>query len=673
MSLFSELSRRNVFRVGIAYCVAGWLSAQVLDLAADAFNAPDWVMQMLIVVLLVGLPVALFLAWAFELTPDGIRRETEIEPGTSITDRTGRKLNLAILGLLAIAIPFLLLDRFVFSERETAQVDAMIERAPSIAVLPFDNRSAREEDEYFVDGIHDDILNQLAKVESLKVISRTSVLRYRDPTRNIRDIGRELQVATILEGGVQRAGQSVRVNVQLIAAATDELLWAESYDRELNTSNIFEIQSEIAAAVARQLHTALSPELASSIATAPTENIRAYEVFQKANAILAAENWAVSSQAAELYEEAILLDPTFALAYVKLAKIYINRFWYFDREQANLRRAKAAIDNALNLMPEAPEALIALADYYYKGFRDYERSLELLDEAIKRSPQSSEAISLRGNVHRRSGSLERAVVDLRKVTALDPLSSTKHYGLAQTLGMLRRFEEAMPIYDRAIELSPDNYTAHVARAHTAVEIDHQSSALHVFLQAKDLEHYGSRFWLFYRWRMALLERDHEAALSALERSTIKSPLNVNQAYYPFSLMRALTEHFLGDPESAQDLFDAARTELEAAKESLPDDPRVLAALGLSYAGSGEGDKAVAAANAAVELSPISRDSLIGPIYVLNRARVLAMVGEYDAALADIELLMSVPLNWGEGPAVIRKDPAFKALRSRSEFDALFPE
>ena len=672
MSLFTELKRRNVFRVGIAYCVAGWLIAQVLDLAADAFNAPGWVMQMLIVVLLIGLPVALLLAWAFELTPEGIRRETRVEPGASITGQTGRKLDFAIVGLLLIAVPFLLLDRYVSPGREEALVDVMAESEPSIAVLPFDNRSAREEDEYFVDGIHEDILNQLAKIQSLKVISRTSVLGYRDPTRNIRDIGRELQVATILEGGVQRAGQAVRINVQLISAATDELLWAESYDRELNTSNIFEIQSEIAAAIARELRTALSPELASRIATAPTQDIQAYNAYQQANAILSSADWAVSAKAAELYEEAILLDPGFALAYVKLAQIYINRYWYLNREKSNLRRAKAALDTALDIMPEAPEALHVLADYHYKGFRDDERALELLDAAISRAPQSSDAISLRAYIHRRNGDLEKAVADLRKVLELDPRHARRQYGLAQTLGMMRRFEEAMPLYDRAIELSPDNYTLRAARAHTAIEIDHRSNAMHELLSAPSLEQYGNMFWLFYRWRMAMMEHDYEAATFTLEQSEVKE-LNINQAYYPLDLMLALTEHFLGNPESASNLFDKARTELEVATQSLPDDPRVLAALSLSYAGLGESDKAREAANAAVELSPISRDSLIGPIYVLNRARVLAMIGDDDAALADIKHLMSVPLNWGQGPAVIRKDPAFEALLSRPEFQALFAD
>ena len=672
MSLFAELKRRNVFRVGIAYSVAGWLTAQVLDLAADAFNAPDWVMQMLIVVLLLGLPVALLLSWAFELTPDGIRRETEVEPGESTTEKTGRNLNFVIIALLAIAVAFLLLDRHVFPEREAPPSDVVTDTQPSIAVLPFDNRSAREDDEYFVDGIHDDILNQLAKIQSLKVISRTSVLSYRDPTRNIRDIGRELQVATILEGGVQRAGQAVRINVQLIATATDELLWAESYDRQLNTSNIFEIQSEIASAIARELQTALSPELASRIATAPTDDIQAYNAYQRANAILSSQDWAISTEAAALYEEAILLDPTFALAYVKLAQIYVNHYWYFGREQANLRRAKAALDTALNIAPEMPEALLVLADYYYKGFRDYERALELLDAAISQTPQSSVALAQRAYIHRRKGNLEAAVADLRKVIDLDPLSAVHHYGLAQTLGMMRRFEEAMPLYDRSIELSPDNYTAHAARAHTAVEIDHRSSAMNELLDVPGLQQFGSRFWLYYSWRMAMMEHDYEAAVSTIRQTKVKR-LNVNQAYYPLDLMLALTEHFLGDPESARDLFDAARMELEMAMESLPDDPRVLAALSLSYAGLGESDKARAAANAAVELLPISRDSLIGPIYVLNRARVLAMIGDYDAALADIELLKSVPLNWGEGPAVIRKDPTFEALHLRSEFQSLFPD
>jgi len=670
MSLIAELKRRNVVRVAIAYGIVGWLLAQVADLLFGTFGTPDWALRTFVVLLFLGFPVALLLAWAFELTPEGIRRESSAEAGQPAEKRSGRKLDLFIIGVLALAVALLLLDRFVLSNRGDPGVETTANIQPSIAVLPFDNRSANAEDEFFVDGIHDDILTQLARIQSLKVISRTSVMGYRDSVPTIREIGRELGVTSILEGGVQRAGDSVRINVQLIDASTDEHLWAETYDRQLNTSNIFEIQSEIAAAVARALHTTLSPELETRIATAPTDNLQAYDAFQKANAILTSSVSYTSENAARLFEEAVLLDPSFALAYVKLAQIYVNHYWFFGKDEADLRRAKAALDTALNLVPDMPEAMITLADYHYKGFLDYERALELLDDAIPRAPQLSVGIARRAFILRRSGRVEESITEMKKAIELDPLSAAKHYGLAQTLTMVGRYEEARDYYDSAIALDPKSYTARAARAYNLLEIDPESSAIRDLLDDPDRADSRSNFWVLYRWRMALLERDYEIAMATLSKAR-SDLLDVNQAYYPVDLMRGLTEHFLGDRNAARALFESAKADLERARESSPDDFLVQGALALACAGLGEAEQARTAADAAVALLPISRDSLLGPEILLIRARTLAMIGDDDAALEDLQTLMAVSLNWMGGPVVIRKHPAFEHLHTRPEFHALF--
>lgn len=671
MPLIAELKRRNVVRVAIAYGIVGWLLAQVADLLFGTFGAPDWVLQAFVVVLVLGFPVALLLAWAFELTPDGIKRESSAggEPGAR---QPGRKLDLFIIGVLAIAVAFLLLDRFALSRPDASGIAARSDIQPSIAVLPFDNRSANAEDEYFVDGVHDDILTQLARIRSLKVISRTSVMEYRDANRNIRDIGRALDVATILEGGVQRAGDSVRINVQLIDAVTDEHIWAQSYDRQLNTSNIFDIQSEIAKSIARALHTTLSAELESEITTALTDDLRAYDAFQKAHSILAKGIGGTSNEAAALLEEAVLFDPSFALAYVKLAQIYVNRYWFFDKDEANLQRARAALDTALNLVPGMPEALITLADYYYKGFGDYARALELLDDAIPRAPQLSTGIARRAFVLRRSGRIEEAIAEFRQALELDPRSASRNYSLAQTLSMVRRYEEARDYYDNAIALSPNDYTLRAAKAHNLLEIDPQSTAMRDLLDDPDYADRPSVFWVLFRWRMALMERDYDIAIATLNLSRSKL-LNVNQVYYPIDLMTGLTEFFLGDPNAARTLFESAKAELETARQQSPEDVRILDALALTYAGLGDAEQAKAAADAAVAIVPLSRDSFGGPRHLLNRARTLAMIGADDAALEDLQTLMSLPLNWIDGPVVIRNDPTFEHLHARPEFRALFDD
>ncbi|MBW2495196.1 MAG: hypothetical protein JRE43_10630, partial [Deltaproteobacteria bacterium] len=296
MSLIAELKRRNVFRVGAAYGIVAWLLVEVASVVLPTFEAPEWVMKVFTFLVILGFPLALVLAWAFELTPEGIKRETGADREESVAHSSGRKIDFAIIALLAIALTYVVVDKYVFptgTESGTAAVpvqaveesddpasaDAEDAREKSVAVLPFANRSVKAEDAFFVDGMHDDILTHLAKIRSLKVISRTSVMEYRDTTKNLRTIGRELGAATILEGGVQRSGDHVRINMQLIDAETDDHLWADIYDRRLTAENLFSIQTEIATSIAVALRAALSAEEQDRLAAIPTENLEAYEAY----------------------------------------------------------------------------------------------------------------------------------------------------------------------------------------------------------------------------------------------------------------------------------------------------------------------------------------------------------------------------------------------------------
>ncbi len=286
MSFFAELKRRNVIRVGIAYVIVAWLILQFADVVLNNIEAPGWVFQVIMLVLGIGLPLALFFAWAFEMTPEGLKKEKDVDRSQSIAPQTGKKLNNTILVLLALAVTYLLFDKFSgpaqpgsdhFSQQTASQTTDANEksaltprshrparsRSTPIAVLPFANRSDEKEDLFFTDGIHDDLLTQLAKIDDLKVISRTSVMKYRDTEKTIPEIAAELGVTTILEGGIQRAGKRIRINAQLIDVATDEHLWAETFDREMTMENIFDIQTEIT----RQIVTAVKGELERNRAT----------------------------------------------------------------------------------------------------------------------------------------------------------------------------------------------------------------------------------------------------------------------------------------------------------------------------------------------------------------------------------------------------------------------
>ncbi|MSQ99763.1 MAG: hypothetical protein EXR85_10790 [Xanthomonadales bacterium] len=331
MSLLEELKRRNVFRVAIAYVILCWLMAQVAALLLDTFGAPDWVLKSLLALLLIGFPFAVFFAWAFELTPEGIKKEKDVDRTQSITAHTGRKLDFAIIAILVLALGYSAWDKFLNrADTESAGTTAAagtdeqpavpglptpdLPTDKSIAVLPFENRSKQEEDEYFAAGIHDDLLTQLAQIASLRVISRTSVGQFKNTTLPIRDIAQQLNVATVLEGGVQRAGSQVRINLQLIDAATDTHLWAQTFDRELTASNVFAIQSEIASAVTAALRATLSPEEKSRIASAPTESMAALEEYFKGRAELDQRTQPAIESTRLRFEHARTIDPEFALA-----------------------------------------------------------------------------------------------------------------------------------------------------------------------------------------------------------------------------------------------------------------------------------------------------------------------------------------------------------------------
>jgi TolB-like protein len=371
MSLIAELKRRNVFRVGVAYAIVAWLLIQVADVAFPPLKLPDWTLTLVAVLLIMGFPLALIFAWAFELTPEGIKPAKEVAPAESIRRLTGRKLDFAIIGLLVIAVVYFAVDKFIFqAERKQAEPTALpgqvaeaVEREKSIAVLLFDNLSRDAANEPFT-----------------KVIARTSMERL-DPTLSIPEIGTQLGVATVLEGGVQRVGEHVRINVQLIDCKTEAHLWAETYDRELTAANVFSIQSDVAKTVADALQATLSPGEQAQLATVPTDNLAAYQAYLLGKQFLAKETTADVSKAMNHFRRAVELDPGFALAYVGLADGYIYQNEFSGRPPKEmLDKAMAAIETALRLDEKLGEAHSSLA-----AIRWFENDLAGAEAAFKRA------------------------------------------------------------------------------------------------------------------------------------------------------------------------------------------------------------------------------------------------------------------------------------------------
>jgi TolB-like protein len=467
VSLFAELKRRNVFRVAVAYSIVAWVLAQVADLAFDNFGSPEWVSKSVLFILVLGLPLAIFFAWAFELTPDGIKKEKDVDRDQSITPTTGRKLDILIIAVLVVAVGFLLSDKFQHGDLQPAD-DATSDRfRMSIAVLPFENRSNRPEDEYFTDGIHDDLLTTIANIGSMKVISRTSVMEYKSTIKKIPEIARELGVANILEGGIQRSGDNVRINVQLIDARTDEHLWAEIYDRELTAENLFAIQSEVSTAIAKALNATLSPEEKQRVSSVPTQNLEAYEAY-----LLGRQKWAArtaesTAEAVTLFQKAIALDQGYAQAYAGLADAYRHQVPYGGLPQSEVfPKAEIAVRKALELDDTLGEAYATLGGLLSQQY-DNVAARAALEHALDLNPNYAVAYNWLAIIYTASGEFEQSLDIARRGLEIDPRSLILQFNIAGYLGILGRPEEMKAGYERILEIAPESPMGYLGQAYFA--------------------------------------------------------------------------------------------------------------------------------------------------------------------------------------------------------------
>jgi TolB-like protein len=461
MSFFAELKRRNVFRVGIAYVIVTWLALQVADVVLNNIAAPDWVFKTIMLVLAIGLPVVLVFAWAFELTPEGLKREKDVDRTESIAPRTGRKLNTAILVLVVIAVAYLLIDRMqepatppaASSPPAVAATPAPVAPAenaghePSIAVLPFVNMSADAEQAYFSDGVSEELLNLLVRVEGLQVASRTSSFTYRGENLNIPQIARELKVDHVLEGSVRKAGNRVRITAQLIDATSDRHLWSETFDREL--TDIFAIQDEIANAIVAALREALGIGLQSVAVKAATDNLDAYQLYLKARGLFIARQNLDDS--IRLFEQAIELDPQFAQAWEGLAAVHsVAGDWLAGDGVDHLSLADQAANQALAIDPDLSMPYAVIGGNGVWNGKGYAYSVEGLGTAIEKDPKNATAWLWRGLLFKEMGYMERAIADFRACLEIDPAYLNCKQHTAEALLNMGREEQALLLLEETV-------------------------------------------------------------------------------------------------------------------------------------------------------------------------------------------------------------------------------
>ena len=672
-NFFAELQRRNVYRVAAAYGVVSWLLVQIATQVFPFFEIPNWATRLVVIVLILGFPIALIFAWVYELTPEGIKRTDEVEPHKSTLQNTGRKLDFVIIGVLLVVIGVFTFNAFRQAKRP--ELPNIPEK--SIAVLPFENRSEEKANAYLAGGLQDEILTRLSKIADLKVISRTSTEHYRSAPENLREIGKQLGVAHIVEGSVQKSGDAVRVNVQLIKAANDSHLWGDTFDRKL--TDIFSVESEVAKAIADQLRAKLTGQEEQVIAANPTNNAAAYDAYLRGIAynLKALDSPANSLGAQKYLREAVRLDPKFALAWAWLS--YVDSIGYLTltlQPTVALREeAREAAETALSLQPKMAEAILAKGWYHYGCLKDYDTATRYFEQAHQLLPNSSQIPESLAYVSRRRGQWDQSESYFNQAERLDPRNVSLLSQHALSYIALRRFSEAVQKLDQILTIAPDDLdtiTLKAAIAQAEGDLARASALLSpLHPAAKDTTTLRTQAY------QAILERRPDPMIARLKEVVVDPDPTVGFYNGELRFWLGWAQDVAGDHVAAQESWRQARSELEAFLKEEPSNYILIGDLALTNVGLGDKAAGLALAERAMAANPTEKDAIAGPSPIEILARVAAQVGEPDRAIATLEKLLSIPYagplptqNIPLTPALLRLDPMFDPLRNNPRFDRL---
>ncbi len=666
-AFLAELRRRRVYRVAVVYAVVAFVIWQAAEIAFPALNLPPWTLTFVVVLTLVGFPIALVLAWAFDITPEGVRR-TEPRAGEEMVSARRGWLPPAMAGLAVLA---LVVAAGWWMLRVRGEPP---DERKTLVVLPFENLGPPEE-EYFADGVTEEITSRLARISGLGVIGRTSAIQYKNTNKTIREIGEELGVDYLLEGTVrwERVGEGesrVRVMPQLVRASDETHVWTEPYEETL--SGIFRIQTDIAERVAAALQVTLLGAEREALGAEPTENLEAYDYYLRGidyhrRGFLERE----LQLGIQMFERAVELDSTFALAHAWLGFEHTGMYHLFwDRSAERLAQARAALDEALRLDPDLPEAHLMFC-FYYWTLLEHDRALEHCAVAQRSLPNESELWRFIGLIKLWQGEFEEALEFQRKAQSLDPRYAIHPMNVGGVYRWLRRYPEAERSYERAIALLPDFGVLYVELACAYLAWDGNTERARAAL-ARASQAGASPGWLgpLLQVQFELSDRNYAGALDQLALWE-RDYLDVIYVFVPRAQLYARVYGLTGNRELERAYYDSARAVVEARMEELPADPRLHSALGIAYAGLGRYDEAIPEGRIGVELAPLDKDAAVGPYRILEFAQIYTMVGEYDAAVEQLEHLLSVP-----GPhsaAMLRVDPTWDPLRDHPRFQKLLEQ
>jgi TolB-like protein/Tfp pilus assembly protein PilF len=672
-NIFTELKRRNVYKVAIAYAVVAWLLMQIASQIFPFFEIPNWAVRLVVLLLIIGFPIALILAWAFELTPEGIKLTDSADREAAKPSRNKAWIYIIIVAA-ALSVTLFFVGRYT-APKVTRSSESL---AKSIAVLPFENLSRDPDNAYFAVGIQEEILTRLASIADLKVISRTSTSRYQGKARNLAEIAKQLGVANILEGSVQKAADQVRVNVQLVNAQTDSHLWAETYDRKL--TDIFSVESEVARAIADQLRAKLTGREEQVIAAKPTDNVEAYNAYLRglAYSLKPLSNTPANALGAQKYlREAVRLDPKFAVAWALLSYVDARGYLTTNLQPTVALRdeARQAADTALTLEPNLGQAVLAKGFYYYACLKDYNISARYFEQARQFLPNSSRIPELLAYVTRRQGAWDQSESYFNEAERLDPQNGQLLTQHALSYMRLRRFPEALGRLDQVLNITPDDdhtlaFKAGIAqaqgdlpRAAALLAPLHPSADDTVVLEAQVYQ--------------AILERRPEQIIPRIKEILDKPDPALGYFNGDLRFWLGWAQKVAGDHVAAQKSWQQARSELEPFLKEQPENFNLLCSLALTNMGLGDKAAALALAERAIAANPIEKDAVGGPAPIQVLAAVAAQMGEPERAIAALRKLLSIPVLTDTAapltPALLRLDPMFDPLRNDPRFQKLCEE